>query len=340
MNRSELVTTLELLKPALAKHDTIPIFQCFTFQEGRVTAYNDILAVSGPTECEDDFGVQGNIFLGMLSANTSEEVDLTLGKSELVIKCGKSTSKLPFRGVDEFIFEAPDGKQFDEELQITQTVIDGLKLCRETVSTDETQAALHGITIVGDCLYSCNGDAVTRVSLPVSIGKSSAFIPTPVCDAILRIWEHLEVTSATLFFSEQWICAEFSDWDVYGRLPEIKEPLNYPELVKRGLQGKKGDSNPVPEGFDTALSRARVLADLETSKTSISVSKGKITLYTETQNGEVEDLLAFKGHADIEVNVSASHIQGALKHCDHVMFLEHCTMFEKEDTLLLVSHMS
>src|ERR1700675_1985783 len=104
MNRKYLVDTLELIKPALSKDNTVPVFQCFTFQDGLITAYDDTVAIIGPTNCEDEFGVHGNTLLGLLSSSSVEEVDLSLDKNDLVIKMGKSTSRLPYIPGSDFIF--------------------------------------------------------------------------------------------------------------------------------------------------------------------------------------------------------------------------------------------
>jgi DNA polymerase III sliding clamp (beta) subunit (PCNA family) len=338
MNRAELVKTLELLKPALAQHDTVPIFQCFTFTDGKVIAYNDALAIVAPSEVKENFGVHGATLLGILSNNKAEEVTIESEENDLVVTSGKSITRLPYKTDDEFLFEQPS-KKFTAALELTQTTLEGIGLCRNTVSKDETQAALHGITVSGSYLYSCDGDAVTRFSLPKPV-KGTWFIPTPTCDAILRLWKDLSVTGAKLHFNDEWVFADFDDWQIYGRVPEIKEPLKFEELVKKGMHGAPSDAGwAIPEGLDDALSRARVLADPESAKTTLKVQKSKLTLFTETHMGQVDDVLPLKGHADIEVNVSASHVQSALKNCKYVAFLERCTMFTGDDVLLLVSHM-
>jgi DNA polymerase III sliding clamp (beta) subunit (PCNA family) len=334
MNRKYLVDTLELIKPALAKNDTVPVFQCFTFQDGFVTAYDDTIAIIGPTNCDLEFGVHGNTLLGLLSSSSAEEVDLSLDhKNDLVVKMGKSTSRLPYIPSSDFIFEEPTAKW--QMLSITVSLIEALQLCLETVSSDETQLALHGITIEGDTMYSCNGDTITRIRLKNSIEKNRVLFPTAFCSAVVKFWGSLEMTKGQLQFTDEWVCANFDEWAVYGRVLEIKDPIDFDALIKRTMKGK-AKTIQWPAELDEALSRARVLADPESERTDLTVAKNYIKLRTETSMGEVKDEFKITEHPDITTMINAAHVQKALKVCDQIAFLENCTVLEKAPAILII----
>lgn len=339
MNRSTLVKVLELVKPALATNNTVPILQCFTFRSnGTVSGSDDSIAIVGPVDYQNTFALHGNTLLGLLSNSSVEEVEIIANTNEVVLKAGKTVSKLPFQSEDSFIFEPPDCK-WDFKLPFTESLHEALLMCLETVSKDEAQPALKGITIQGNKLYSCDGDAITRVLLNSDVGKHRALLSTAFCEAVLKLWSTLRVTGGMLHFSSDWVYADFDDWSVYGRVLEIPTPIDFEAEITKTVKGK-AITTAVPAGFSDALSRARVLADPESQKTSIAVEKRKMHLLTETHMGEVHDTLPCEGHPDVMANVNASHLQRALVYCDKMLILDNCVVFEKSPNVFqIVSNM-
>lgn len=337
MNREYLVTTLELVKPALEAKNLVPIFQCFNFVPGSVSAYNDTIAITGPCELEETCGIHGSTLLGILNSHSAEEVNIELDGQNAILTAGKSVTKMPFEPEENFLFEEPDGK-WELKVPFTASLFEALELCLETVSSDETQPALHGVTFEGSRFYSCNGDTITRAQVKVKTPKRY-LMPTPFCEAVAKLWSSLNMTKGTLQFNDEWVFANFEDWAVYGRVLVVDKPIDFDALIKHTVKDKT-PTQAIPDGFGEALSRARVLADPESQKTKITVSKGKVRLLTETQMGEVSDEVPFKGHPDIVANVNAAYIHKALQRCDQIAFHDNCVVLEKgTDVLLLVSNM-
>jgi DNA polymerase III sliding clamp (beta) subunit (PCNA family) len=339
MNRKELVQTLELLKPALAKNDVVPIFQCFTFNNnGTVSAYDDTIAIVGPCELEHNCGIDGNTLLGLLSNSSAEDVDFKIKDTEAIITCGKTISRLAYAPLENFIFKEPEQK-WSFKIPYTVSVHEALKMCLETVSSDTTQTGLLGVTLEGNRMYSCNGDAVTKIGLKHDV-EGRILLPTPFCEAVIRLWEALQVTSGTLRFNGGWAYAALGDYIVYGRVLEIPEPIDFEALIKKTIKTKI-PTQPLPTDLSDALSRARVLADPESQKTIVTINKGKLVMLTEVQHmGEIKDDLTFKGHPDVVAYVNASHLQKAIGYCDKIAFHSNCTVLEKDPgVLLLVGNM-
>lgn len=337
MNRAELVKTLELVQPALATNNMVPIFQCFTFNNGTVSAYDDAIAIIGPTECEEVCGIHGKTLLGLLSNSRAEEVTLSLDKTTATLKMGKSTSKLPYDPRENYIFEEPEPVRWPYKLDLSASFFEALELCLETVSKDTTQDALRGVTIENGEMYSCDGDAVTRIELSAGV-ETRILLPTAFCDAITKLWSALTMTHGQLRFDNEWVYADFQDWSVYGRLLEIKDPIDFENAIKQSIK-KKIPTQLIPDGFDDALARAMVMTETQSQKTTVTLEKNKMRLFTETHMGEISDTLLFAGNREAEVSVNASHLQRAIKHCDKVAFHENGTLFEKENVMIFVSNM-
>lgn len=338
MNRAELVKTLELVKPALAVINVIPIYQCFTFGSGTVLSYNDTIAILGPCEIESGIGIHGNTLLGLLSNSKAETVELSLERDTAVFKLGKTISKLPFQPEENFLFELPKD-DWEFKLQVTESFIEALKLCLETVSSDTTQAALLGITLENDLMYSCNGDCLTRVKLK-NKAKSRVLMPTAFCEAVVRLWSSLTMTGGFLRFNTDWVYADFGAWMVYGRILEINEPIDFVQLIKDTINRRATPDLPIPNGFSEALSRARVLADPESQKTTVTIVNNKMILLTQTHMGEIKDDFKLDGHPDGVVNINASHLQKALEGSQQIAFHEKCVVLSAPNVFKLVSNMS
>jgi len=338
MDRAELVQTLELVKPALAATNMIPIFQCFTFTGGFVSSYNDTIAILGPADTEESFGIHGNTLLGLLSNSHAETLNLSLEHDTAILKLGKTVSKLPFQPKENFLFKEPKD-DWDFKLQVTESFVEALRLCLETVSSDTTQAALLGITLENDLMYSCNGDCLTRIKLK-NKAKNRVLLPTAFCEAVVRLWSSLTMTGGFLRFNTDWVFADFGAWAVYGRILEISEPIDFVKLIKSTVQGVPIQHPAIPDGFSEALSRARVLADPESQKTIVTVTKNKMMLLTETHMGEIKDDFKLEGHPDVIVNINANHLQKALESCEKIAILEKCIILEAPDVFKLVSNMS
>lgn len=337
MNRKELVAKLELIKPALAKTNLVPIYTCFTFDDGLIIAYNDQMAILAPIGrvAKQPFAVNGETLLGLLTNTEADNVAFAVEAENVVLTAGKGNYKLPYFEQKEFLFEAPP-EDWATELEITDELIEGLTACLTTSSQDNTMPALMGVcfSLEQDAMYSCDGDAITKFSLDFD-GKGQYTAPNEFCDALLKIRGIEGNEKGTLGLNNDWAKAVFeSGYVLYGRVIE-KSPLDHENLIKKTLKDV-GDFVEIPVGLNAALSRARVLADAESKKTALIIHKGKLTLETSTHMGQASDELTIQGHRNVEAIVHASLIQRPIGLCDSIMVLDNCTAFKKGDRLLQV----
>jgi hypothetical protein len=153
------------------------------------------------------------------------------------------------------------------------------------------------------------------------------------------VWDTLGETKGTLGLSDDWYRVQFEGWEIYSRVPEINDALDFEGVIKSRMKDAVATvANPI--GLTEALSRARVLADAESKKTDVSIVKGKMHLLTSTHMGDVADTLLFKDHPDVNASISAAHLQQALDYCDQMAVLENCIVLEKApDVLMLVSNL-
>lgn len=339
MERTELVKKLELVGRALADGNMVPIFQCFTFHGKEVSAYNDNLGIVAPCKVEEPFAVNGSIFLGLLDNCHADIVDLKLEEHDVFVKNGRSTFKLPYFSEESFLFERPKEK-WDVSFPLSQSMLDGLSACLTTASKDvATQPKLVGVAVKatkgGIGLYSCNGDAITRCVIKGTI-DSEYVLPSPFCEAVLRIAADTEFKKGTLSLNQEWAKAELdSGYTVYGRMIESEDPFDHESHIKKHMKGAISFV-PVPEGLDYALARARVVADPESAKTVLTVEAGRLKLLTETGMGIVRESLGLTGHPEVVAHVSAELVQHSLSLCNEMAILDSVVAYRKGEGLLQI----
>jgi len=346
MDRKKLVETLELASRALADSNLIPIFQCFAFTGETVLACNDNLAVVAPCQTDEAFAVNGGILLGLLKNSHSEDVEFAFGEgNDLMVKAGRSTFKLPWFPVEDFLFTPPT-EPSPIRIPINEELIDGLTACLMTVSKDQAQAALMGICLTEKqhrvTLYSTDGDAISRytTSCPAK-GTFSYLINNSFCETVIKTFAAFEPKRGILGVSEDWAVANLDAgsglvYSVYGRLIEPDNPIDYEDWIKKTIK-RPPQFIALPKGLEHALSRARVVADPESAKTVMTVDANRVKLLTETAMGVVRDTLAFGKHPGVTAAVSAELMQRCASLCSEMAILENCCCFKNEDKLFILT---
>ena len=339
MNRKELVATLNNVSAALASSDIIPIYKCFAFGGSTVMAYNDIVGIVAPCVTNEQFVVDGKTLLGLLGHSHAESIEIKLEKDEAVIKATRSTFRLPIFQLSDFIFEEPRGEWVT--IPINQDFLDGLQACLMTSSRDAAQPALLGVSLSSSgILYSSDSDAISEYKLDdKTAGNEPFMLPNDFCDALLSICNDMNVTEGALNLNSEWSQAVLKNgYTVYGRMIENENPLDFAGQIKQTIKGEL-DFVEAPKGISNALSRARVLADPESAKTTVTVENGRIKLVTTTSMGIVRDTLAIEDHEDVEANVSAALMQRSLALCDFLAIREDYCAFKSDKLFILTGNM-
>lgn len=343
MNRKALLDTLDMVRPALASENLVPIFTNFCFTNKTVFAYKDNLGIVAPCDVDETFAVVGKTFIELLSAASGNDVELELNKENLLITVGKSKMKMPYHGKDEFIFEEPEDEQWEIMLDIDPHMLKALELCLVTSSTDSTMPAFMGVTVKGGKgvnLYSCDGDALSRHKLSDKATPDVQLtLPNEFCDAVIKIAEKSGNRHGQLYINGEWAVAEMgNNFKVVGRISENPDPLNFENQIKKAVKAEPTFVD-IPEGLQPALTRARVVADPEGKPTTLTMEGGTLKVDTETHLGNVSDKIKVKGHPDVTANIFARLVQRALNVCTEFSLHENCTLYRKgEDFLLVVAN--
>lgn len=341
MNRKDLLATLELVSPALAQENLVPMYQNFCFKTGLVFAYRDTLGIIAPCAVDEEFAVHGKTLIELIRASKVKEVEIELQNENILVKAGRSKIKLPFFASTEFLFKEPEDETWDMMLDIDKHFINGLELCLPGTATDHTMPALMGITIMGGketYLYSCDGDSISRFNLDKQNTKPIQYVmPSSFCEALLKIAGKTGNRFGQLYVNGQWVVAEMANaYRILGRIIENPEPLKFEAEITKIVK-KAPEYISIPSAMTNALSRARIIAEPENKATEVTINGGKINLITETHMGIVRDTIAFKGdHPPLEVKVDAKLMSRAIGVTEEFAMQEACTMYRHGKDFFLV----
>jgi hypothetical protein len=89
--------------------------------------------------------------------------------------------------------------------------------------------------------------------------------------------------------------------------------------------------------LDEALTRARIVADIETANTSLIIDKKEMLIQTLTPFGDVFDSMKVN-HPNIEINVNAKLIQTSMQGCDKFKLTPNSSVFVGDKILRLVAN--
>lgn len=343
MERKALTNMLEFVRTAVDDQPIIPIFASFVFDKGTVYGFNDNLAIICPCKIQNSFAVRSVTLFGFLKNSRAKEISFTLSNDDVIVKGGKSKITLPCNHENEFLFNEEDiNDNWDTKLTITPKLIEGIKICLITSSYDYSLPALMGLKIIIDkniTLYSCDGDAITRFKIDKAtkkITKGEYNLPNEFCIALIKLCEKEEI-GGKLYINNEWVKAKFDNgYIMYGRVLVADDPINHEQLINETM-----NTSPIyikiPKGLNNALLRARVVSDIESKRTLISIHNNKMRMLTETDIGNVRDIISLReDHPDIEISIHASLIQRSALLCEQMAILDNCTCYKSGDTLFQI----
>src|ERR1700719_4260008 len=268
MNRQDLINTLDVVGRALERNNVLPIYEFFCFTGETVFAFSDAFGVVGKCKVKTPFGVHGPTTLGLLKASKSKDVEIKLTKDNHVqIIAGTSEYKLPYKTPDEFAWKEPE---FEADTY-GESILAAIESCLTTCSPDLALEAFNRVNITeyqgNIAVYATDGDALTRYVTNIkAASKVDICLSRDFCDAIIKIGlgGHLQV-------GKEWVCLITEDFKVYGHNLGPSTLKYEDEIAKVGADNSKGFAAIPIKELDEALTRARVVADIETSPTTLII---------------------------------------------------------------------
>jgi DNA polymerase III sliding clamp (beta) subunit (PCNA family) len=334
MNRAKLVEILSILSKGLEKNKELPIYEHFCFTGTTVFSSNMLFTIAAPLKVPKPFAVNGYTFLQLLEAVGNDDIKFVVETDNLAIKAGKSSFELPIKTQDEFIWQEPEMKG----LELDSVVADAMKYVLTTCSENQALEGFARICIRDKdglvTLYSTDGDALTRYNTNLPTTQSiDVWLTRKFCQTVNDV-----TPNGRIQIDKHWVCADDGKYKVYGQNLG-RSTMDY-EVEIKNIVGPKFPNAliPIPLGLDQALTRARVVADIETAATNLIVESKIMYLITETPFGNVYDEMG-TDHDDIDIKINAELLQTKMNGLDMVSFTPSCSILKNEKMLRLIAVM-
>jgi DNA polymerase III sliding clamp (beta) subunit (PCNA family) len=297
MLRKDLLERLDLITPALASHDLIPILTHFCFTGTEIVAFSDQIGASVPFKSEFRGGVPGVTMLQLLKASKAKDVELLAAENELQIKAASSRFKLPVLSPKSFVFEIPKPTERVLPVPIKQftAALDG---CLRSVTADTSVPDQMGVTLLvegSDLLLFSTNDATLSFSRLKMSGvapfKSRVTLPTLFCQQVVALSKALKDVKlevhddhAMLTSNRGVVC--------FGKLIHVEKPVDFGAMAQQSLpKGLDKKLRPIPSKLRLVIERAIVVtaSPVEQVMSKISVRDGRMRFVSKSGKGEVVD---------------------------------------------------
>ena len=242
-----MLKELKFVQGAVAKKDFLPAMTHFVIEDGRVRAYNGMIALSSPLPFDIDCKPKAEPLVKAIS-NCNETVTLSMTPAgKLRIQSGK------FRAFVDCIEEetahvTPEG----QEVQLDgEAVLEALKTIHPFIGDDASRPWTNGVLLRGQSAFATNN----VILVEYWVGAQFPFtvnVPRQAIREMLRINEpptHAQVTdkSITFHYSDgRWVRAQLyeSEW---------------PDMAK--VLDKQADATTVDQRIFEALTTIKPFAD-------------------------------------------------------------------------------
>jgi len=329
MNRQLLLSTLEQVRPGLAKKEIVEQSNTFLFVDGTVTTFNDEICVQAPLpeDCADLEGaVNAQELHDLLHKVDQDEIEIKSLKKELRIT-GKGFKSGVRRQTVELV---PQMGKPGKKKRLHKNLLDAIRACMFSVSDDASRPLLTCIHVAPDLVESCDNFRLTRFPLDTGV-KKAVLIPG-------RYAEHLRnFPIRTLQTSEGWLHFRTRDGIVFSCRTYSED---YPDLSR--LYPDKGTKVILPKkGITDLLESASVFIDAEhrlEAAVKLTFKPGKLKIRSDGASGWFEGRykIKYKG-PETTARLNPHMLREILKHSGKALLGEHAILFNTDTFSHVVS---
>lgn len=295
INKQDLQTALEIVKPGLANKEIIEQSSSFAFLENKIATYNDEISVSYPIKgIELQGAVRAEELYELLRKIDSEEIDVEINGDELLFKAGKLKAGLVFQSeihlpLDE-VNEEKNWKELPEEFT------HDLMFVKDSCSRDMSQRVLTCVHATDSFLQASDGFQIMKLT-QAGWPLDDYLIPAEHISEIHKVEPtHVAETSGWLHFKNP------NGTEISARILVDSFP-NTDDFF-----GVKGEKIIFPKEMSKILERAMVFSKREQSVDEvidIKLKGGKALIHGENNYGWFEEKTVVKHKGD-EISFSIS----------------------------------
>jgi len=287
INKTELQTALEKVKPGLAQKEVIEQATSFSFLGDRVVTYNDEISISHPVKGLNVKGaIKAQALYEFLNKIKKDEIDIEWEENQVIIKAGRSTAGLVFEQEVKLPINEEIGK-VKEWKKLPENFIEALKFCYPCCSQDMSRPALTCVNITKESIQASDSYQIVQHKLDEEMPEE-CLIPASAVKELIK-YAVKEVTKG-----ESWIHFRTEDRTVFS-----SRVLNesFPNISKHLTT--EGEEFDFPRNINQILERANVFSKKEAAggdipTINITIKEGRVEIFAKNEYGWFQEEMRTK----------------------------------------------
>jgi len=328
VKRTELLKTLNTIKAGLSSNSYIKQMENVQISGSDFISFNEEICVIAPFETDFEASVNYSDFVQIIAKLDSEDVDLKLDDTQMLITTEHTKAGLLTMDAAEFgekintiIEQTPENENDWSDLPQDFTI--GVSLCTPAADTDMTKGTMA-------CLSANDTHIICTDNNRVAIFELESPVDAPFFIRAGLISELTKFDAKKYFLSDSWAYFKTDDNIIFATRHVRGNSL---EKYLTLLDGFNSDAIELPDGLRDIVSSAAVMADSNDGKPMhVTINKDKMTCTTQNARGWVEKVIPINNTigADNELYVDAVFLQ-------HVLGLPAIKMFAGDTKTLFTS---
>lgn len=316
--RDALLSSLKMVKPAIAVRELLEELTLVWFSQGKLTAYNDAdLGIQVDFSSEFRGGVKGNLIISLLEASRARQVQIDIGEEgEALMKLGGTKFKTNLFPLENALWEFPEEKS-DQRIQLTPEVLSAFSAVLVSRGADLSSPEQVGVSFRKEggklCLYTTDRKTITRVSLPLpssyKVEAGGLILSFGFIEQVLKLCQK----KGEISIFDDYAVAHSPGVRIYTKVLHSESPLDYEGVIKKNVT-EISDYFEIPSRLRLALERALILLQKDDDVAKLTISEGKMLVEVKSNFGQLNDSMKIESSVSMSVGVSPSLLKRALPH--------------------------
>jgi len=322
VNRSRLVSILEMLLPAAGSGPSPQANQMFKFNEDSISATDGIVSVDAWLK-EPLVGLKfriGTSLIGFLKSLSSDEVIMKCSDDSMTVSSGKSRMKFVTHVATVDDNNADESPLVEISAPLSNVLVGGLISCCGNVAIGDTAGILGGVCIKDNNVISTNRFRIFRHTMD-STGINCV-VPSKFVGVISRYKDNASIVITKYENSLRLtVDTEFATMDISTRLVSGK----YPELESY-IPSVNGVVVKLPKDFKEVISRHLMVirgVGEEDRGTNIEIAESTCCIKTVNKSVcEIEDTVELCERVDgkIEFIINPALLMDIIGNCNEFQY--------------------
>jgi hypothetical protein len=322
----ELKKALETVKPGLSTLEVIEQSTSFAFINGNVVTYNDEISVMHPVALDITGAVKADLLLKYLGKIKTEEVDVEVSETELIVKSGRATSGFAFTPevtlpLDEELSKKGKWKTLPEEF------LEYLKMASYSCAKELSDPKITCVHVNKNYIESTNNFSVSRYTLNTEVPIDPFLLPASSVSVVVsnkptkitsgKGWVHFKNKENTIVS-----CRIFED--------------TFVDIEKVITNAKKGVGISLPDNLKDVLDKALVFVEKQNvlnEEIVVAITKKNIEISCESETGWFKETIRNKSENEFSIRVAPSLLKIIVGKTNKCYYLEknHLLYFDENN---------